>query len=175
MPKSLREKLKERGWKEEEIEHALSIMKPQEARSAIFVNRMNPVLYWSSLVICIIGNFLIAVALIPFLLVLSTMQLYFVIIILAISFGAMFNLLINTIEALDPSHHVIAGVFIPALAVITIYVMVNVANRISFVLKSPIQQNPVIVSVAYVLAFIIPYAYTKFSDFLRQRKVATAV
>lgn len=170
MPRSLREKLREKGWKEDEIEHALSIMKPSESKSAVFVNRMNPVLYWSALVISIIGNFLIAVAMIPFLLVLSNVQLYVVITILAISFGAMFNLLINTIEALDPSHHVIAGVFIPALAVITIFVMVNVANQISFVLQTPIHQNPIFVSVAYVVAFILPYAYTKFQEFMSQRR-----
>jgi len=170
MPRSLRDKLREKGWKEDEIEHALSIMKPSEAKSGILVQRMNPALYWSALVISIIGNFLIAVALIPFLLVLSSTQLYFVIIVLAISFGAMFNLLINTIEALDPSHHIIAGVFIPALAIITIFVMVNVANRLSFVLQNPIHQNPILVSVAYVVAFIIPYAYTKLTEFMSQRK-----
>ena len=175
MPRSLRDKLREKGWKEDEIEHALSIMKPQEARSAVFVQGMNPVLYWSALIICIIGNFLIAVALIPFLLVLSSIQLYVVIAVLAISFGAMFNLLINTIEALDPAHHVIAGVFIPALAVITIFVMVNVANRISFVLQNPIHQNPVFVSIIYVVAFILPYGYTKFQEFLSQRRSASPI
>ncbi|MBW3023123.1 hypothetical protein KY308_03390 [Candidatus Woesearchaeota archaeon] len=171
--KSLREKLLEKGWKEDEIEHALSIIKPSESKSQIFIQRTNPILYWSALIISIIGNFLIAVALIPFLLVLSSFQLYIVIAVLAISFGAMFNLLINTIEALDPAHHVIAGVFIPALAVITIFVMVNVANRLSFVLESPIHQNPIFVSFAYVVAFVLPYAYTKFTDFLGQRRPAS--
>ncbi|MEM4336942.1 MAG: hypothetical protein QXG86_02975 [Candidatus Woesearchaeota archaeon] len=170
MVKTLREKLLERGWKEEEIEHALSIIKPSESKSAIFVQKMNPVLYWTALIISIIGNFLIAVALIPFLLVLSSAQLYFVIVILAISFGAMFNLLINTIESIDPAHHVIAGVFIPSLAVITIFVMVNVANKISFIFQSPIHQNPIIVSIVYVISFVIPYGYTKLQELLANKR-----
>jgi hypothetical protein len=63
----------------------------------------------------------------------------------------MFNFLINTMEHLDPSHHVIAGVFIPALAAITIFVMVNVANRLSKFFQSPIIHNPVWVALIYVV------------------------
>jgi len=155
--KTLREKLIERGWKEEEIEHALSIIKPSEAKTVSTKPSANPLLYWLTLIISIIGNFLISVAIIPFLIVLSDIQLYVVITLIAVCFGAMFNFLINTMEHLDPSHHVIAGVFIPAIAAITIFVMVNVANRLSKFFQSPIIHNPVWVAIVYVVAFSAPY------------------
>lgn len=167
---TLREKLREKGWKEEEIEHALSIMKPSEStnKSVLAARSMNPLLYWLTLIISIIGNFLIAVAIIPFLIVLSDIQLFFVMAILAISFGAMFNFLISTMEHLDPQHHVVAGVFIPALAAITIFIMVNVANRLSTLFQSPIIHNPIWVSLIYVLFFSAPYFTIKVLDRIRR-------
>ncbi len=168
--KGLRKKLEEKGWSEEEIEHALSIMKPSEARSknVAAAEKTNPLLYWLTLIIAIIGNFLIAIAIIPFLIVLSDLQLYFIMAIIAVSFGAMFNFLINTIEHLDPQHHVVAGIFIPALAAITVFIMVNVANRLSEFFQSPIIHNPVWVAVVYVLFFSSPYTSTKIYEKLRK-------
>ena len=171
--KSLREKLVEKGWTEEEIEHALAIMKPSEAKDSaavIAARRVNPLLYWLTLIISIIGNFLIAVAIIPFLIVLSDIQLYFVMAILAVSFGAMFNFLINTIEHLDPQHHVVAGIFIPALSAITIFIMVNVANRLSAFFQSPIIHNPIWVVVVYVAAFSAPYFIGKIAVYILRKR-----
>lgn len=175
MPKSLEEKLKERGWTDEEIAHAISIMRSedQKGRRVLIAKRMNPVLYWMSLIVAIIGNFVISIVLIPFLLVLSSYQLYIIIAVLALAFGAMFNLLTHTIEHVDPAHHVVAGIFIPALAIITVFVMVSVATRISsIVFRSPIHESPIIVSVFYVLFFMLPYLITKIIDVLRARKKA---
>jgi hypothetical protein len=167
--KTLREKLLEKGWKEEEIEHALSVMGSAEAKILPpSVKSVNPLLYWLTLIISIIGNFLIAVAIIPFVIVLSDIQLYFVMALLAVSFGAMFNFLINTMEHLDPSHHVVAGVFIPALAAITVFVMVNVANRLSAFFKSPIIHNPVWVAVFYVVFFSAPYFIAKIAEYVKR-------
>jgi hypothetical protein len=167
--KTLRQKLREKGWKEEEIEHALDVMGSGEARTPSAPQRgSSPVLYWLTLLISIIGNFLIAVAIIPFLIVLSDAQLYFVMAVLALSFGAMFNFLINTMEHLDPSHHVVAGVFIPALAAITVFVMVNVSNRLSEFFQSPIIHNPVWVALLYVLFFSAPYFIVKFLKYARR-------
>ncbi len=166
--KTLRQKLLEKGWKEEEIEHALAVMGSVEAKEPVPIKSSSPLLYWLTLVISIIGNFLIAVAIIPFLIVLSDVQLYFVIAILALSFGAMFNFLINTMEHLDPSHHVVAGVFIPALAAITIFVMVNVSNRLSAFFQSPIIHNPVWVAILYVIFFSAPYFMVKIFYYVRK-------
>jgi len=172
MPKTLEEKLREKGWSEEEIQHALSIMHSDDGkgRRIMFVRKMNPILYWTALIVAIIGNFIISIALIPILLVLSNYQLYLVIAVLAVSFGAMFNLLIHTIEYVDPTHHIIAGIFIPSVALITIFIMVNIATKIGNVIQNPIHENPFIIGLFYVFFFMIPYSITKVIDIRRARK-----
>ncbi len=171
MPKSFEEKMKEKGWSDEEIKHAMEIMYSEDKKGKIIYTRnMNPVIYWLSLIIAIVGNFFISVILIPFLIVLSSYQLYFVIVVLAVTFGTVFNFLINAIEHMEPTHHVIAGVFIPAIAVITVFVMVNVANRLSIVFQSPIHQNPVLVSLLYVIAFILPYGVTRILSYIKYER-----
>lgn len=169
MPKSFEEKMREKGWSEEDIKHAMEIMysKEKEGKNVIYTKNMNPIIYWLSLVIAIVGNFFISIILIPFLLVLSSYQLYFVIVVLAVTFGTTFNFLINAIEHIEPTHHIIAGVFIPAIAVITVFVIVNVSNRLSIVFQSPIHQNPVLVSVLYVIAFILPFGITRILSYIK--------
>lgn len=174
MPPTLQQRLKEKGWSDEEIQKAISIMRSEDKKGkAPYTGQLNPVLYWMSLIVAIIGNLFVALVLIPFFLVL-TWQLYVMIAVIALAFGAMFNWLINTLEHVDPAHHVIAGIFIPAFAIITVYVMVNIANDLTTIFKSSIQQNPIAVSVFYVVFFMIPYLFTKLSDVLRSRRAMPA-
>lgn len=172
MPKSFEERMREKGWTEEEIKHAMEIMysEDKKGRPIILQKNMNPILYWLSLIIAIIGNLFISVILIPFLIVLSSYHLYFVIAVLAVTFGTIFNFLINAIEHIEPAHHIIAWAFIPAIAVINIFIIVNVANELGSVFQSPIHQNPVLVSIIYVAAFMLPFGVTKLFEYIRKPK-----
>ncbi len=177
MPKSLQEKLAEKGWTKEEIEKATKIIEsPDEEGRVVFTRKMNPILYWMTLIIAIVGNMLISVILIPFLLaVKSAIALYFIIALLGISFGFLFNVLLTDIEHIDPRHHVIAGIFIPAIALINIFIVVNITNTIEQVIfKTTIQENSIVIGIIYVAAFIGPYAFTKITDMLETRKKAVA-
>lgn len=166
MPKTLKEKLKERGWAEEDIARATEILEEgkKTEKTIMFGRHLNPVIYWMVLLVAIIGNLILAVAMIPFLLVIGTIQLYFFIALMGFIFGLLFDLLLRTLEHLEAKHHIIAGAFIPALALINVYVMVNIANSLSQVIQSNIHQNPLLVGIVYVIAFISPYAYTKIKD-----------
>ena len=74
----------------------------------------------------------------------------------------MFNLLIADIDNIDTQHHVIAGVFIPAIAIINVFVMTNVANFMEAVLElRDVSHNPILISVIYVVFFIAPYVFYK--------------
>jgi hypothetical protein len=159
MPKKeLRESLLEKGWTEEEVEKALDTLYEEQPKKEKHHKKMNRILYWSTLVLVIIGNTIVSIVMVPFLLVLSSISLYFVISVMGLIFGSLFNLLIRDIEHVDPRHHVIAGVFLPAIAIINIYVMVNFANMFNQALNiSHIHQNPLLVSAAYVIAFLLPY------------------
>lgn len=119
---------------------------------------MNRVVYWTALLVAMIGNLVLSAALIPFIIVLNSIQLYIIVAVLALSFGMLFNLLLKDIENVDRKHHIIAGIFIPGLAIVNIFVITNLANHLIEIFKienSP--QNPYIISLVYVLAFLIPF------------------
>ena len=169
MPKTKEETLREKGWEEKDIKKAMDIIESRKVidKSGSF-EAMSRAVYWTALIITIIGNFLIGVVLVPFLLGLAQIQLYIVIATLAIAFGFLFNLLINDIEHVDYKHHIVAGIFIPMMAIITIYVVTSLTNDLSRVtgLKNP--HNPLLVSVVYVAAFITPYIIGKIREVIKK-------
>lgn len=158
--KDLASRLKEKGWTQKEISKAIKIISTSEKNKPKLIVVLDKLVYWFALILAIIGNLIISVVLIPFLLVLNYMQLYFVITIIAFSFGLLFSLLLRDIEGLDKRHHIIAGIFIPCLALINIYVMVNLANYLDKIFKlTKVTHNPVLISIVYAVFFILPYIF----------------
>ncbi|MBU2560878.1 MAG: hypothetical protein KKD17_01170 [Nanoarchaeota archaeon] len=172
MPKSLHRRLLEKGWSEDEIERTMQMMYSDEKREkhAHFVSATHPVIYWVGLVVAIVGNLLVAVTLIPFLMILNSTQLYVILGIVGFVFGSMFNLIIKDIEHVDQTHHIVAGVFIPAIALITVYIMVSVANRFNEVINNPNPHNAIVLSAVYLITFSAPYFVYKIKDFVWERK-----
>jgi hypothetical protein len=119
----------------------------------------------------------VSVVLIPFLLAIkSTGTLYLIVALLAVSFGLFFNLLLTDMEHVDPQHHVIAGIFIPALSIINIIIVINVTTVLDSVLfGAQFKQNAFMIAIIYVIAFIIPYAVTQLIDYLQTRKLTQAM
>ena len=153
------ENLRKKGWSNEEIEKTIDIMDSEEKQQKHVQMKkdMNKVIYWTVLLVLTIGNFLISIIMIPFLLLLETYQVEVIVITIGLVFGLLFNLIIRDIEHIEPKHHLGAAVFIPALAIINIFVMVSVANSFSARLSLETSKNPVVVSLFYIGAFILPY------------------
>ena len=172
MPKSLRQRLLEKGWSEEEIEKTINILYDEDkiAKHASFKSAAHPILYWVGLVVAIVGNLLLAVTLVPFLMVLNSAQLYIILGIVGVVFGGMFNVILKDIEQVDQSHHIVAGIFIPAIALITIYMMVSVSNRFNEVINNPNPHSATALSIIYLICFSAPYFFYKTRDILWQRK-----
>lgn len=172
MPKSLRERLLEKGWTEEEIAKTMNVIYSDEKRekNISFQKATHPIIYWVGLVVAIIGNLLLSVALIPFLMILNSMQVYVILGIIGVVFGSMFNLIIKDIEHIDQTHHVMAGIFIPSIALITVYVMASVANRFNALINNPNPHNAVTLSIIYLLCFSAPYAIYKVRDIMWAKK-----
>lgn len=122
------------------------------------VSQIAGIIYWISLVTAIIGNFIISVILIPFLLMLENrLTLYIIVMIMGLVFGALFNFLLSDIQRLDYRHHVISGAVIPALAVINVYIMVEVSKAVGNAISVTVNQNAFVISIIYVAMFIVPY------------------
>ena len=172
MPKSMHQNLSEKGWSSEEIDYTLSRLYDvdKSIKHEKFEQQANPIIYWAFLIVAIIGNFVIAFVFIPFMLILNQGQVLIILATLGLIFGAMFNLLIKDIEKIDYRHHIVAGVFIPAISAITIFVMVGIANNLGHRIQLEIIKNPFIITVTYFLAFSLPYMVYKFRDYKRERK-----
>lgn len=173
MPEPIEQRLAEKGWSKTEIDQAALILHGKEDPGKIyFQKQMNPIIYWLTLIISIVANMVVSVVLIPFLLaVKSAVTLYMIVALLALAFGFFFNLLLTDIEHVDPKHHVIAGIFIPALAVINIIIVINVTTALDKVLfGNQFQQNALAIGIIYVFSFIAPYIMTRLIDVLTTRK-----
>ena len=160
--KNLIKRLEKRGWSEKEISKAVEIihnakqLKTQETR--FFEKRI----YWILLFVIIAANFAISVALIPILMTLNGMLLYFIIIVLGIIFGLLFELVIRSIEHLEKRHHILLVILIPLTALANIFVISRISNNLSQVLSLKNIQNPILISIIYAASFVLPYIIYRF-------------
>ena len=124
--------------------------------------KMSKIVYWLALLVTIIGNLVISAALIPFLIALKDVQIYLIIIILAIAFGLLFDLLLRDIEHLDFRHHIIAVIFIPGMAILNLFIITELSNRLIEILKVVnVEHDPIRISLIYATVFMIPYIITR--------------
>ena len=147
-----------KGFGKQEAQETMEIIRNAEENKSYKVRFLDSTIYWVLLVVAIIGNLIISIILIPFLLAFRKIPLYFTIIVLAGMFGFLFDQLIKDIENLESKHHILAWVFIPAFAIINTYYMTSFTNHLTQTLKLPVTTySPIFISVIYVIAFIIPY------------------
>jgi hypothetical protein len=162
MVESLREKLEKKGWSKEEIDKTLRILEKAEESKRPALAMLDKLVYWVALLLAIGGNLIISVVLIPLLLTIqSAVALYFIIFILAIAFGLLFSLLLGDIGSISRQRLVVAGVFIPVVAIINIFIVVYISNFISQRFEEFTLHNPYLVSIIYVASFSLPYIIQK--------------
>lgn len=150
--------LLKKGFSKKDARKTVEIIQKAKKRKSPKVRFLDAVVYWALLIVAIIGNVVISIILIPFLLSFKKVPLYSVIFILALMFGSLFDQLIREIENLEHKHQIIAWVFIPVLALINVYYMVSFTNHLTEVLGLPVSLNsPLLVSILYVVAFMFPY------------------
>ena len=171
MNEDLMWRLRKKGWTDEDIYHAVKIIergRKKKPKNIIFLDSM---VYWVALLIALVGNFIISIILIPFMISMSGVKLYAIITIIGFAFGAFFDLLIRDIKKIQNKDVIIAGIFLPLLALINVNLMVTFSNYLQEVFKlSTVQHNPMVISVMYVIAFIIPYMINGLRSDLKKKK-----
>jgi hypothetical protein len=150
--------LLEKGFSKKEAQQTIDIINRAKEEKSSKIKFLDSMIYWVLLIVAIIGNLVISIALIPFLLAFKKIPLYFTIVILAAMFGYLFDQLIKDIENLENKHQIIAWAFIPALAIVNTYYMTSFANHVTNTLSLPFAlHSPILISITYVIAFILPY------------------
>ncbi len=154
--------LKKKGWSLDDIRKAEDIIASRAVKDkSKTTHHFERVLYWTVILVIIIGNFIVSLGITPILLAMNQAAVDVIIILLGFAFGLLFNLLILDLEFVSKKHHLIALVIIPLAALINLSVIVNITNAVNDVLQiSNVRNNPITMSVLYVLAFLAPYLWT---------------
>ena len=140
------------------IEHAAKTQEILEHHIKPFWTQfLDTILYWSLLLIAILANLILSVVLVPLLLVLKGWYLYFTLAVIAFCFGWVFSFILHSIEQLKTQQHIIAGLFIPAIALITIGMFTILSNKLIVLMKlATPEHSPVLVAFVYVIAYVVP-------------------
>jgi hypothetical protein len=154
----LEERLRQKGWTENDIQQALQIIQKAQAKKTKPLLFLDSIIYWLVLFAALIGNFIISIILIPFMLTITGFKLIAIIILIGFAFGAFFDLLIRDIKNLENKDVIIAGIFLPLLALMNVSLMVRFANylQLQMGLLTP-QHDPWVISAIYVCAFMLPH------------------
>lgn len=160
--------MKPKPWTDAQA--TMEILAHAEASKPSTTRFIESIAFWMALIIAIAGNLIISVIMVPFLLLLKGIGLYFTIFIVGGAFGLLFNVLIGYIEKLGQGQHIIAGAFIPALAVINIWLITKLSNQLELLLALPTPaHNPITTSLTYVIAFTLPYIIKHFQHVRNKR------
>jgi len=162
MPDDLRTRLEKKHWSKEEIDQAIRVMhegRLKQDKHRVFFNQ---VIYFVALFLSLVGNFVLTIILVPFIVLAEEIYLYPGLFFIAIMFGALFDLIIYDIEKIEDSIKFKPGLFLFGIALINIFMIVQMGgyfkNLIGYV--QPPSVAWVIVCV-YSLGFMIPYFYTR--------------
>ena len=151
---NIRKYLSEKGWKKKDMESAIKIIRHAKKHKHPKIKLLDKAVYWISLVVAIAGNFIISIALMPFLLALSGFRLFLFITALGASFGLLFELLVRGIEGLEAKHHLFLGIIIPIVALVNFVIISDNLKKLIGI-ESP--HDPIIMGAVYGISFILPY------------------
>ncbi|MFH0701141.1 MAG: hypothetical protein V2A62_01760 [Candidatus Woesearchaeota archaeon] len=146
------ERLLKKGWPEAEVRRVEAAFKSSENKNRVF----SRVVFWTMIIVIIIANLIISLVLIPFLVFLNSWALYSVTALLGVMIGFVYNFLITSVKHLKWHHHLLSGIILPLIALANMVLVVLVSNR--YVEKSLLTQdnNPWIIGIVFVVAFILP-------------------
>jgi len=159
-----RDKLIAKGWSKEEIDKTMDIMDRAKKHPHPHTHYVNLSVYWIALVIIFIGNIAFSLLLLPLILTLNGMTLFFIILLLGFVFGILMSIIINDIENLERKHHLLIFFLFPIFALINFIIVVNIANKNIVAELTGLHQNPWIIGLIYIVSFMLPYIYLVFNE-----------
>ena len=166
--RDIKKRLEQKGWSKKDISRAVRIIEQAKANKHPKIKILDKLVFWISLAIAIIGNFIISISLIPVLLALGNLPLYAVLITLGAAFGLLFDLLIRTIEHLEAKHHLFLGIIMPITAVINVIIIVAFSNNLEKAINIQNPHSPLLAGAIYTFAFMLPYL--TYQLFLKNRR-----
>lgn len=171
---SLKEAVSQKPWSPEEKERVLGIIERGREKKPQKIKFLDEVVYWVFLIIAILGNFILSVVLVPFMLILTGFYLFAVLFIIGLAFGMVINSIMREIQKIETKKHIIPILLIVALALINVYIITTFTNRLEILLEvTTPAHDPIILSITYTLAFIMPYLFSEYRLAMKKRAVSS--
>ena len=157
----MKEKILKKPWPTHVKKQTMDVLSSAHEKKSNLVLLLDELVYWTLLFLGIAGNFIISVVLVQFMLILTGIYLYATLFLVGLAFGTLINVVLIEIHKIEAKAHIIPGLLIGAIALINVYIMTKLANllEVKLQLLTP-SHSPMLVSVVYVLAFLIPHIIT---------------
>ena len=151
------EKLRLKGWTEEEINHTKEVLLNSENKKTNSTKIFEKITEWVVLLSIIIGSIVGAWIIEPLLLVLNKTGAIIAIWFSGILFGLFASIIIQQIETIEKKHHLIISLTIPITTIIASMIITQQTNKITELTKIGINHNPYLLGTAYLIGVLIPY------------------
>ena len=155
-------RLEKIGWNNKDISRAVGIIqdaKQNKTKENLFLEKR---IYWILLLVIIVANFAISIALIPLLIALKGIILYFFIVVLGISFGLLFELAIRSIEYFQRKHHILLAFLIPLIALTNAFIISGISNEVLHKFGLSNFHAPLVIGFVYAVSFVLPFIIYRF-------------
>ncbi|MBC8501043.1 MAG: hypothetical protein H8D38_04745 [DPANN group archaeon] len=162
--KITKERLATKGWADEEIDKTITILEKAKEKRHPRILLLDKTVYWIALLLVIFGNFAFSTFLIPILITFNNVSLYFIILLLAASFGIIMSVVIKDIEDLERKHHLAMLLIVPIIGLINFFIVVNITNNNPIADVLQYYHNPFLIGIVYLIGFMLPYSYLVFEE-----------
>lgn len=152
-----KEWLAHKGWHPQDIERVMKGFNTAQSKKSNlhkFIEAFTP---WLALSIAIIGNFIVSFALIPFIILIGDLNIYFLTVIIAASFGVLFSAVIKDID-MQIHHDIIVLLIVPTIGFLNFFIITRIANSLALSYQLMTHHQPSLLSLTYIIAFLAPYA-----------------
>ncbi len=166
----LKKKLAAKGWHETDIARVIASLLHAHHHSHPALSTVEKLLAWIALGFSILINFIVSIAMIPVYLSMPPFIVMLCLIFFGLCFGLLMDLLIREIDSFSRHHYVAAGLFLPMVSLITMYMTVRASIFISRYFQSTKLQDPVLLALVYTASFLLPHFLYKYFE-LRERDV----
>ena len=150
------DRLKLRGWSEEEIAHTTKIVERIKRSSHPHKNLLNETVFWTILFLAIATMIATTYWIIPLFIAMDNSVFYPFILIIGISFGLLYSAVIRDLDHLKVHHHLLLASAIPATTIISFALILSQANNIIN------HHNTLIAGAVFSISFLAPYLIEHF-------------
>ncbi|MBT3407527.1 hypothetical protein HOK68_02005 [Candidatus Woesearchaeota archaeon] len=166
MDKKLYKKLKQKKWSEEEILKTANIIKRNKQKSINLEFQ-----YFLILLLCIIGNLLASILVIPILIKFNNnfAFVYVFITIIAFVFGVLINYALGELEIIDDKYSTLVLIFVSFIIIFNSVNVLDFSNTITQNIllslgRESIMLEPFAIGLIYFIAYLIPYSSFRYSN-----------